>query len=268
MKTISKKGQLTLFIIAGIILVVGISGYLFFQQSFAQNKYDPKVSTLKDNLLDCFKNNYETALEISAYQGGYIEKPNKEILEIETVFVPYYYYEGKDIMPPKNIIEAEIGKISQNLISNCIEFYQEDQSFDLSYKDFEVFSKIEEEKVTFKTNMELTVKYDNKTAIIEFTDFEISIDSKLYDMYEVARIIVNQANNDPQEWIDLTEIYEEVDSRDLNASIFALEEDTSTHLFIIETNKPYIYPSKLQFLNKYNLEDIGFPISLDNSQDI
>ncbi len=263
MRQLTKKGQLTLFVIASVVILLLIGGYLIFQDSFTTKKYDPKVSILKDNLLDCFKGNYEDALEISAYQGGYIEKPDSEILEAQTIFIPYYYYEGKDLFPTKEKMEKEIGKASQNLIDTCITYYP-DSSYDLSYKDFEVFAEIKEKEVLFITNMELIVKYDNRTVILEFKDFDVYVDSKLYDMYEVAKVIANQANTDPEEWIDLTEIYEEVEKRDLNATILGLEEEISTHLFIIETESPYVYPSKLQFLNKYSLKGIGFPENLES----
>jgi hypothetical protein len=258
-----KRGQLTMFVVLAVIFTVSIVGFFFLKDSFAPSKYDDGVSAMNDNILDCFEGTYKGLLEVNGLQGGYWQRPDDEYLEAGIVFVPYHYYEGDGRLPTIKMIEKELGEGAKDMIAGCIDIYLErDSSYDLSYDDYEVFVKVYDNEVIFVSDMKLSVGYDNKTVIIDYEDFEISVDSKLSDMYDLSSIIVRQGEDDPEEWIDLTEIHEFADERDLNVTILELEEDSYSYLFVISNNYPEYYPATFQFFNKYNLIDLGFPTGL------
>jgi len=268
MKVKNRKGQLTLFIILAVVLAVSIAGFFLVKDSFGFSKYDDKVSALNDDLLDCFELAYERLLEINGLQGGLIQRPDDEYLDAGVVFVPYHYYEGEGRLPMVKMIEKELGLGAKGMVSGCVDIYLErSSSYDLSYNDFEVLVKIYDNEVIFVSDMKLNVDYDNKSVIVDYEDFEISIDSKLNDMYAMSDIIVSQAEKNEEEWIDLTEIYNFANERDLNVTISELEEDPKSYLFVISSNRPRYFPSNFQFFNKYNLIDLGFPTGLESEEE-
>lgn len=253
-----------MFIILAVVLTIFIGGFFLVKDTIFSPKYDDKVSALNDNLLDCFENSYEGLLEVDGLQGGYMQRPDAEFLDAGIAFVPFHYYEGEGRMPTLREIEDQLGEGAKGVISACIDIYLESSSaYDLSYNDFNVLVKVYDNEVIFVSKMKLRVGYDNKTVVVDYGDFEVGVDSKLKDMYDLSVIIVNQATSDPEEWIDLTEIYEFADENDLNVTILELEEDPHSYLFEITNNKFEYYPSTFQFFEKFNLIDLGFPTGLE-----
>jgi len=258
-----KRGQLTMFIIIGIVIVAVIGGFFALRAAIGEPKYEPQVNALKDNLLECFKTNYEYSIEKSAFQGGYYFEPNEDLpvysLE-DDFFIPYYYYKGKDLLPRLNYMEAQIADGARTSIDDCIEYYRkENPSFDLSYDSYSVDVVSYENEVKFVANVDLTVKSENQTAVIDFSRYDVFIDSDLQKMYEVAEIVVQQALATPEEWIGLSELLAAVQERDLEIEIIDIDEENDSYLFTIKSRKGDRYPSRLVFLAKYNLIDVGFP---------
>lgn len=263
----SKRAQLTLFVIVGVVIVLGVAAtYFFTSDSFFPITYDEEVVVLKNNILDCFEESYSYAIEVNAHQGGYNAKPRNEYYDLGVYFIPYYYYEGENNFPSLEEVTDQLHSQAKGYFTYCIDSAAND-TFEFSYDDFTIDSEFYEDKVSFTAKLKLTTSYNDKTVIVDFKDDEIIIDTKLLAIHNLAQVIVDQALNDPEEWIDLTEIYAVANAADLNVTILDIDEDDASYLFIIKPKQAGFVPTSFQFLNKYNLIDIPFPASPDLGSD-
>ena len=258
----TKRGQLTLFIIIAILIVAIILTLIFYvNPSLAPKTHDQRIAIFKTNFLECFEESYKHALEVIGSQGGLITYPDFDYYDAGFYFYPYYYNKGESLLPEITKIQEEIGKFSQVLAQDCLLRHTrriEDYDF-MIYKEIKVIPEIYYEKVLFKTELELTILSENISYIIDFSDSEIIIPSKLKESYELAQIIIEQTKESDMEWIDLTLISTEAKKRGLNISIINDEKKENVHLFTIKTNQINYYPNEFNFMGKYNFYEIGFP---------
>jgi len=77
-----KRGQLTIFVILGIVIVVSIIGYYVYQNGasdryFSEAAVGEGVSEIEDYMVDCLTYVAESSLLDIMIQGGYYERLKK-----------------------------------------------------------------------------------------------------------------------------------------------------------------------------------------------
>ena len=260
----NRKGQVTIFIIVGVVVAVIIGGAVMLNSNTLLEKtYDPEVTALRQNILDCFTEEYKFVLNKNGFSGGYSEIPHVSTYATYDVgfsFIPYYYDKGEPLLPTIDMLEHELGKGAALSLGSCITtFDAEDEGVSLSYNDIDVTATIFPENIQFVADVDMTATYENRTVVVAFNDADIFIESQLTAMHEVAEIVVLQAVNDPLEWIDITELYFAVEERNLDVAILDIAEESESYLFTVESREDIYYPLRLNFLMRYKLEDLGFP---------
>jgi len=103
-----KRGQVTLFVIIAILIVVGIVG-LFLYRERAKKASVIEIENVRNYLNERVGHEIDSALLFIGLQGGYSEPPEK-VLRLRYHFVPYYYYNKKAAIPSKEKIKEEIEK--------------------------------------------------------------------------------------------------------------------------------------------------------------
>jgi len=261
MDKMKKRGQLTLFVIISIVVVVAIISYFMFYGDFGEENYDPKVRVVRDNILVCFEDVYAFSLASVAYQGGYygdlVEGP---VINLTQSIIPYYYYDGEGYVPSLDVIEGEIEKSAEASLVNCIssEF---NEGFEFSYDEYSVDSEILDDEVVFNLDLDLAIIGENTTTIVGFNKKPISINSRIKDMHYIASEIVADLILDDEDWFDVTELGRFSREKELNFTISKYDEDYPSFVYTIYMYKEGepSFPINYRFANKLSWPEFNFP---------
>ena len=192
-----KRGQLTVFVIIGIIIIGGIIVVLFLNSS-------PKTPVslgfeqqqMKGFLTECFYYVYTDSLDRVGNQGGYYREPLSEYLDTGDYNMPFYYYGEITYIPTKELIEEELSYSVDSGIFSCLNRIPDyNLEYDYNYRSTNV--TIDDKKVTFVTDLDLVLKKGNQSVKINFRDSPTPINSKLLEMNNLASYITYSYSTDP-----------------------------------------------------------------------
>lgn len=125
-----KKGQVTMFVILGIVLVAAILVVIFLRNDISQEidkvrisrnvALQQKVGQLTPFVDDCIGSTVDNAILKVFAQGGYNSPANT--VEYEYYNIPVYSDKGKETYPSVSDIEKEIEKALESSIKSCANF--------------------------------------------------------------------------------------------------------------------------------------------------
>lgn len=196
----STKGQVTIFIILGIIVLVGIVTY------FAIN--NPLQPTLSKNLklgddayVSCMQQRAEQGIKVLGQQGGYIYTnelpfyhgsafmPSSSQLDFYGNPVPYWFYaSGNNILreqkPSLDKMEGELARYVEEGLADCDFTDLNEQGIYVDVYNGSVDVKINGLSVDVLLNNPIYISFENQSSYVE--NHEFSIKSKLGKFYELA----------------------------------------------------------------------------------
>jgi len=181
-----KKGQLTLFIVVGIVIVVAIVAFFMIPKDFGgKTGYSEDVEPIANFIQNCLEDvSIESIPAVSKTGGFYPNPPTESIMDI-----PYYVYEGENRMPTKDQLSTSISNYIDEMVEDCLNNYE-------TFKDYNILpgeksSKIEigKEDIIIQYTYKHTIEKDNKKDTIGSFTFEIP--SRLGILYDSAEYLVN-----------------------------------------------------------------------------
>ncbi len=125
-----KKGQVTVFIILGIV-ILSVGGLLLYlvqntqkeKLRFEQAKVtlvESKAQAVQSLMENCLLEATERALLFISRQGGYVTTP-EPYLEFSIFKIPYYFDEKKLSVPDKGVIERQLAQYIEEDVNLCIQ---------------------------------------------------------------------------------------------------------------------------------------------------
>jgi len=192
-----KRGQVTLFIILGILLLlsVGIILYLNFylvKEDLSSNigsTSTGKVSSVKLFVENCHKKSLTEGVQSLALNGGYFETIT---LSSSFYHIPYYFYQGTDLSPNKAKMEQQLSDYIKQEIITCTQNFSV-ISYDLVLGNVSVVASIDENSVSSKLNWPIKINLDGSQT--EISSFNEKINVRLGLLYNLAKNITsNQVN--------------------------------------------------------------------------
>lgn len=98
----NNRGQVTIFIIIAIVLVVAAGAYFFLKDRIVQEEFPANMQPIYTKFLSCLEDEVYTGVDVLESQAGYIEVPEFEPGSRYMPFgsqlnflgnpVPYWYY--------------------------------------------------------------------------------------------------------------------------------------------------------------------------------
>ena len=130
-----KRGQITVFIIIGIILLLGVATVLFIQQTTSQISYKAQVPEqlvpVYTYIQGCIDQIAEEDIKTMGVNGGYLEIP-QEILNTPESFIeqhpglplklPLWWYKGQSRIPTESFMIEQLQKSMNAKIKECVDF--------------------------------------------------------------------------------------------------------------------------------------------------
>src|SRR3989338_3873817 len=214
-----KRGQITLFVILGIIALLMTSiGFWFYEQRMTvqQRNIPDDIQQVVTFVENCLQEYGTRAVRILGQQGGYIQLPRKidqnpwayiEKLPDSGIKEPFWYYEGENLYPENlQVMEKQINDYIDTNLHNCI------RNFSAFTEQFEI-KEIANEQATainkIKTTTELTnndvviklsyplqIKNKGVASTTEFSEFIVHVPAKVKKAYELAVQIMDKENQD------------------------------------------------------------------------
>ncbi len=198
-KPISKRGQVTIFIILGILLLLALTLVIFMKKEIVSLKPEELFPTQKGKvenyLTTCMdKLGGEALLKIGT-QGGYIEVP-KELTDSSVSLklspmnvIPYWAYGQNTNIPQLEEIKVRIDTYMEQNLRSCLfgmKAFQE--TYDLVEKSaLTSDTQIVESKVIFKVHWNIEVRNKAGEVISEVIDHTTESPIKLKKVYELSK---------------------------------------------------------------------------------
>jgi len=259
----SKRSQVTVFVVIGILLVGSVVGFMIFKNSGNDLGLGNRVGLddIESSILDCGEEVSRNALETIAIQGGYYNEP-AEYFDLEWAFFPYYYSEGKYLIPSLKDIENELEDYVNDNMDFCLEVL-DFENHELNYANPKTIVSIKDSGVEFKIDLDVEIVKGDETTSFELKDYPIVHDSKLKDIYYIADYYTDSHQQDPALYC-ISCIAELAQERDLYVDIIDFSE--SDELIVISDNRTNVEPYSFAFLNKYTGDEVS-PNTLTGDED-
>lgn len=240
MSVMTKRGQVTIFIILGIVLVAGIALYFVFNGSF-EGTVSKNFQAADDAYKSCISERIKSGIKLLGQQGGYIYTeelsfepgsvyaPSSSQLDFGGVGVPYWFYVSgnnfvKEQIPTKSQMTSELERFVADGIQDCnFKNFNEDGIF-IDVDSGSVNIEINDNSVdAILDNNVYFFSEDNTSAVVG--EHKISIKSKLGKFYNLAEGIY-----DTQSKINFLDNYA-LDTLTLNAPTVGFEEGCTPKIF-------------------------------------
>ncbi|MDD5331311.1 MAG: hypothetical protein PHE43_00615 [Candidatus Nanoarchaeia archaeon] len=261
----SKRGQVTLLIIIGILIVATISIFIAFRESIFDKskevlggeKTEEEVQEIQDYVDDCLSGlGYESSYLIGL-QGGYINVPRDRIPEsdankfsnrilIGDLEIPYWYYQqannvDKVQYPTLEYMNQELEKYIEDNLDSCLDNFKQFSEYKITEGKKEIKVDIGDETTGVLLSMPLTIVKDDKQFNLD--TFGAEINSKLGKLYKIARQVVDAEDKDyylEEKTIDMLVSYKELpfSDKDINCQrrVWLKQDIESSLKKIISTN--------------------------------
>jgi hypothetical protein len=242
-----KRGQTTLFIILGIVLVILISLVFVYKDSLVdlvglsqEVVYPSEVEELRDDLLDCFSDTAETTFFELGYQGGYSDLP-RDSYETGFLNVPYFFSYGEVKMVDVSEFEEEFAVGFENGL-DCVDF----SGYNVTEGEMEVNVEISEGLVEYSVDYPLEVVY-GATVYDVSESYEFSLSVPFVYVYSVVSEFVESSSGD---YIDVSYMLDQ----DLDSVDYFSPEDETYVFFVLKGTEygNYTY----SFGMKYNFSEV------------
>ena len=254
--SMSKRSQITVFIIVAILVIAGVV-VIYSSIKSSRDNLDPtfddvgtkaEVNSLQSSSFECMKDSSYNALKTIGIQGGFYKKPTQSY-DLGWAFIPYYYYSGNYLMPDKGRVQNELSSYVNDKMKECIDKLSFN-NFELSVGEPKTTTSLTKGKARFVIDMPLILKKGDKTSVIELKNMPVVYNSSLYDILEVATYITTTHLQDNR-FFCINCIVDMAVERNLYVDFLEFGEGSSDTLVTITENYISYEPYLFEFLNKY-----------------
>ncbi|MCK4589669.1 MAG: hypothetical protein KAT77_04440 [Nanoarchaeota archaeon] len=260
-----KRGQITIFIILGILLLIAIALIVIFRREITvfqpERVLPPELAPVASYGDNCLEAVVMDGLHLMGAQGGYIYFPseieNNPLSYIDTgLKIPYWQYITDNRIPSLGLMEAHLSRYIEEHINDCLEGFE---PFQDQY-DFIQKGAVEAETTIGDVNVVVEMEYPfevvNKegTKITDLDSFKVILPVKLKRVYEVAKQIMETESEDnklEKVTIDLISLDPEIPISGFELScsqkIWQVNEVESKLKTLLRTNLPLIRVDKTSY---------------------
>ena len=204
-----KRGQITIFIIIGILILLLIAVVFYFQQQAAQvvpkTPLVQKLGPVEAYIQSCIDTIGTDAAIKMGQSGGYIYLPKEvdaypsaHVAEdtVGLLKVPMWYFNDKSYMPSLEEMRYQFSLYLNNSIKKCINNFQPLQNEydirEIANPSFTV--TIADENIVIETSYPLDVYTKARQEVYKVQNFSTFISVRLKKVYSLARAVFEAEN--------------------------------------------------------------------------
>ena len=229
------NGQVTIFIIIAIVIVVGaVIGYIAYEQGVFSGKLSTEMQPIEETFLSCLEDYTLSGADILETQGGYIYLPNFEPgstympfssqLEFMGNAIPYWYYVSgnniqKEQIPSKAEMEIQLEQFVEEKARNCVFESYYNQGFEVTMGEPKADVIISDSNIRVDLGMDMEIRKGEDAGQIK--KHSVKINSNLGKLYNSAKKVYSyeQDNLFLEEYaVDTLRLYAPVDGVEITCS--------------------------------------------------
>ncbi len=233
-----RKGQVTMFVIIGLILVLLVLFSIVFKDSILEqaSKFEvtkglamnTEARKVQSEMQECVKNLVDLGLIVMGMQGGYATLDTRiKYTETQTVvnYIPYYgtaylYFKGQNLVPTKEMMEKQLASFVASNIATC---ENEPIGLEVTYGEANSLAVIQEEKIKLDINMDVKIK--KGTIESGFKTIAINVPVRLGTIQSTANEIIDKQIKTSEEEICMSCISRIAAENDMTVDINKIGDD-------------------------------------------
>lgn len=196
---LSKKGQITIFIIIAILIVAIALAYFFLWDPVTVEEVPAEFEPVYQTFLACVEDATLTGASILASQGGHIDlpefEPGSDFMPFSSQLnffgnpIPYWYYvSGNNIereqVASKSDMEGQLGEFINDKIEECRYDSYYEEGFEIFFGEPESRVRISDNDISVEMSMEIDMHFGEKS--VRVTSHSVSVNSLLGDLHSSA----------------------------------------------------------------------------------
>lgn len=238
---LKKKGQVTVFIIIGIVIVASVASFFIFKsKNNSQANIPAQIQPVYDYVMGCMDQAGNYAIRKVSFAGGY-NSFYTGVLNINST-VPYWSFKNKSYIPSEEFVNDELSKAFSESFSGCISNFESLNQFEINASTFSVNAAFSDKNVEFELKYPLNIMLGQEKFVLD--NFNLIIASSFGNMYHCARAFIESAIGSSYGFC-ITCADKELASRGLFATTFV--EEPSSELFVITSENPDLNNVTMQF---------------------
>ena len=200
-----KKGQITLFIILGILMLTAVGMFIYFRSSVSKEaeiittEYSPVIGFV-DSCIDSIARD---GIKTLGLNGGYIYfPPNIEsnpraylgATPIPELKNPYWWYDGIEAVPTEAFLKNQLERHVTTQLKTCLNKFDELPDYKINEAG-SIKTKVELTRTGVNVKVEYPLLVKKAEQIMRIEEFTIDVPVRLKKVYELARAIMEIENN-------------------------------------------------------------------------
>ena len=200
-----KRGQITLFIIVGLALLIlsGIYAHYVETQLEEPEIIPAEAEPIKAFAEGCISDIAQQGLQLMAEQSGYIEIPSE--LEKDpssylplgngAVKIPYWYHKGNSRVPSLSLMESQLSRYITGRLKDCTSNFDAfEKEFEIKEQSLKVLTTIGEKDVVIAVEYPLIIRSKAKAEELRISKFRTALPVRLKQVYELASKFMQEEN--------------------------------------------------------------------------
>jgi hypothetical protein len=202
----SKKGQITVFIVIGIVILASVGAFIYLRSIASREAVSPEAGqqvalptvtnaeSLKEYIESCIQKVSEEPIKTMAKQGSTLYLDNSKLYSGNKYrylcLLKPGYNSCVNIIPNRQSMEFELSSIISSKLRTCIRLEQfQKMGYEISQGTMKVIPSIRVDDVVINVNYPITLaKGDDR---IEVSNFSSALELPLGKLYELAVQIIN-----------------------------------------------------------------------------
>lgn len=191
-----KRGQVTLFIISGLLILIAFSFYMYWTKNTEASvvKHDAlDASPVKTYITSCIKLVADNGLfEKIGKQGGYIDAGSVKSEHVQGYRIPYHYFDSVSAVPSVKEVEGRLAGYIAEETKNCLDFSLfEQQGYRISApQQPEISVSFNKEDTTVDVHYPL--KISKGEAEIEVSEFNVVMPIRFKKVYDIGACFLEE----------------------------------------------------------------------------
>lgn len=248
-----KRGQITIFIIIAIVIVVGALIYFFISYSDFTNKDSQEINILRQEVNSCLESVMLNTIFSNGLSGGYylLEKDYLIFEDKDLYFgekVPFYIMNSQQNIPSLSFLENEVALGVNDYLSFCLS--ELSFPFEVSYSFEEIDSKISINRNFINIDLFLPTIVRYEDSLVQVNEYKYRFFSDYYSLYTTAELLTKKQLDDLN-FFCITCFLDIVEENNLNISTTELsagKEVILVHsLFNNQTGEVFGFAHKFDF---------------------
>lgn len=258
----AKRGQVSIFILLGILLLLIVGFFVFFTEQFTLIPVveDEATQNIRTLFSQCLETQLPRAISSLALHGGYYIPPPypvEEYLIGNTTLVPYYFINGTTTLPSQEDIQKQLALAFEKYIPECNNFTSYPYPVSVSLASLDVETMLKPTSVEATVILPLTIHYEDKTTTID--TFSIEVDSSLSKLYTNALNITEEQTQNPRELCFSCLSSIAADAELYLGMVETGNENQYTIIYILNERDPAAEPLSFYFAHTFFLQQHAAP---------